>query len=95
MEGCGTFARVEARQENLPCVSASTSFRSSNSLNLSLETINEAALGVSLGDSRSIRSNSRQMRPEMMDDAEKRGQLIRHLEDALTLADEIQDIQDI
>jgi hypothetical protein len=27
----------------------------------------------------------------MMDDAEKRGQLIRHLEDALTLADEIQD----
>jgi len=31
------------------------------------------------------------MRLEMMDDAEKRGQLIRHLEDALTLADEIQD----
>jgi glutamate mutase epsilon subunit len=35
------------------------------------------------------------MRPEwgleMMDDAEKRGQLIRHLEDALALADEIQD----
>jgi len=28
---------------------------------------------------------------EMMDDAEKRGQLIRHLEDALTLADEIRD----
>jgi glutamate mutase epsilon subunit len=28
---------------------------------------------------------------EMMDDAEKRGQLIRHLEDALALADEIQD----
>jgi hypothetical protein len=27
----------------------------------------------------------------MMDDAEKRGQLIRHLEDALALADEIQD----
>jgi hypothetical protein len=27
----------------------------------------------------------------MMDDAEKRGQLIRHLEDALTLADEIRD----
>jgi hypothetical protein len=39
----------------------------------------------------SIRSNSRQMRPEIMDDAEKRGHLIRHLEDALTLADEIQD----
>jgi len=45
----------------------------------------------------SIRSNSQQMRPEggpeMMDDAEKRGQLIRHLEDALALADEIQDGQ--
>jgi hypothetical protein len=27
----------------------------------------------------------------MMDQAEKRGQLIRHLEDALALADEIQD----
>jgi hypothetical protein len=27
---------------------------------------------------------------EMMDQAEKRGQLIRHLEDALTLADENQ-----
>jgi glutamate mutase epsilon subunit len=27
----------------------------------------------------------------MMDDDEKRGQLIRHLEDALALADEIQD----
>ena len=27
----------------------------------------------------------------MMDDADKRGQLIRHLEDALTLADEIRD----
>ena len=30
---------------------------------------------------------------EMMDEAEKRGQLIRHLEDALALADEIQDGQ--
>ena len=30
---------------------------------------------------------------EMMDDAEKRGHLIRHLEEALTLADEIQDGQ--
>ena len=29
----------------------------------------------------------------MMDQAEKRGQLIRHLEDALALADEIQDGQ--
>ena len=29
----------------------------------------------------------------MMDDAEKRGQLIRHLEDALALSDEIQDGQ--
>ena len=28
---------------------------------------------------------------EMIDDAAKRGQLIRHLEDALTLADEIRD----
>ena len=27
----------------------------------------------------------------MMDDAEERGQLIRHLEDALALADEIDD----
>jgi glutamate mutase epsilon subunit len=27
----------------------------------------------------------------MVDDTEKRGQLIRHLEDALALADEIQD----
>jgi hypothetical protein len=27
---------------------------------------------------------------EMMDDAEKRGQLIRHLQDALALADEVQ-----
>jgi hypothetical protein len=26
----------------------------------------------------------------MMDDAEKRGQLIRHLQDALALADEVQ-----
>jgi hypothetical protein len=37
----------------------------------------------------SIQSNLRQMRPESMGDAEKRGQLIRHLEDAL--ADGIQD----
>jgi DNA-binding ferritin-like protein len=28
---------------------------------------------------------------EIMDQAEKRGQLIRHLEDALALADELQD----
>ena len=28
---------------------------------------------------------------EMMDDAEKRGELIRHLEDTLALADEIKD----
>jgi hypothetical protein len=31
----------------------------------------------------------------MMGDAEKQGQLIRHLEDALALADEIQDGSDI
>jgi hypothetical protein len=29
----------------------------------------------------------------MMDEAEKRGQLIRHLEDALALADEMEDGQ--
>jgi hypothetical protein len=29
----------------------------------------------------------------MTDEAEKRGQIIRHLEDALTLADEIEDGQ--
>jgi hypothetical protein len=38
-----------------------------------------------------LRSASLRYPPDMVDDAEKRGQLIRYLEDALALADEIED----